>query len=361
MYINEESVRLIFVLFGAVALLISFIISVHFIKRIKNDRLKRSLYVQVGASLGFFIAFVCFGFYSHNDYHEELETLTALVFLFGGGYVLLTAILTKSRVLLLLDLSLNLEEKVEEKTRELIDANQTLKDNFAKIKEAQENALFYAEVASVGRIVGQLAHEMNSPLGGILLSVNSALQEVDSEEFHHEQIKFNLNLMKRAGEKMQRVILALSRSYGASSNVPSLIEFNSLLDDIKIVLAEAVAREGIDLKISNDVPSSTSVWGKPQEINYIATALLKYAIDLAKYSPTKMIEAVSSEEQERVRITIRSSVFLDSLNPFSVSLPRDVLQKTIEKNKGSLDLTRQNEDGTIVLYLSSRNFEVDDM
>jgi signal transduction histidine kinase len=83
------------------------------------------------------------------------------------------------------DLSLNLERKVEDRTRDLALQKQKIEAAYQELQETQSQLIEAERMASLGQLVGGIAHEINNPIAVIrahaeLLGINnqSTLQEV---------------------------------------------------------------------------------------------------------------------------------------------------------------------------------------
>ena len=71
-------------------------------------------------------------------------------------------------------------EKTEEFQRQLSASNRRLKKSLNLLKTAQEQLLQSEKLASLGRLAAGVAHELNNPLGGILLYTNILLKKLQN-------------------------------------------------------------------------------------------------------------------------------------------------------------------------------------
>ena len=65
------------------------------------------------------------------------------------------------------DLSENLEKKVEARTRDLEEQKQQIQKAYHDLQETQAQLIEAERMASLGQLVGGIAHEINNPIGAI--------------------------------------------------------------------------------------------------------------------------------------------------------------------------------------------------
>lgn len=71
------------------------------------------------------------------------------------------------------DLNQSLELRVEDRTKDLAQANQRLEENFANLKTTQNKLIQSEKMASLGSLVAGVAHELNTPIGNALTVVST--------------------------------------------------------------------------------------------------------------------------------------------------------------------------------------------
>lgn len=79
-----------------------------------------------------------------------------------------------------------LEEKVDERTKELHTKNEELVDAFKKVEESQQQLIYSEKMAALGQLVSGIAHEINTPLGAISASASNTTNNLEN---HLNQLK----------------------------------------------------------------------------------------------------------------------------------------------------------------------------
>jgi len=107
---------------------------------------------------------------SHTVEVRSRDELGALV----DSFNLMTARLREANARLM-EWGTTLEKKVEERTREL--------------REIQDHLVQSEKLASIGKLAAGIAHEINNPLGGILIYSHLVLEDTPPHRPHHENLK----------------------------------------------------------------------------------------------------------------------------------------------------------------------------
>ena len=112
-----------------------------------------------------------------------------------------------------------------------------------KLKQAREQLAQSEKLASLGQLAAGVAHEINNPLGGILLYANLILEQMDGENPFREDIKYVIEDAERCRE-IVKSLLAYSRQ---TSPIREIIQFNDLLEQSLLLIRDQAIFQNIKL------------------------------------------------------------------------------------------------------------------
>jgi PAS domain S-box-containing protein len=244
---------------------------------------------------------------------------------------------------------------LDEKHRELQAAH-------AELRRTQEELVHAAKISAVGTLVAGLSHELNNPLGVILMNAQSTLTSTDVA-FQRRSLELIVRHTKRCAQLVAR-LLDFSHKKPAERQplcVGSMIE--RVVD-----LASIRARRGdVELRIDTAGVRAADDLHIPVCIQEIETALLNLvtnALDATPRGGSVVLSANSRERDERpgleleVRDTGRGiplEVLPHVFDPFfttksvgqGTGLGLAITRRVVENHSGRVDLESGN-DGTVV-------------
>jgi len=161
-----------------------------------------------------------------------------------------------------------LEQRVEDRTRELSNTNKELRRVISERERAEEQARIHRdELAHVGRLntlgemASNLAHELNQPLTAIVGYARGCLRRLndhglDSEQLHDkivDELEKIAGQAKRGGEIIKRLRRLVSKR--ESDRV--LAQVNDCVRNIALFVGRNAAQSGINvvLELDDDLPS----------------------------------------------------------------------------------------------------------
>ncbi|MBE7636733.1 hypothetical protein GUA87_07730 [Sneathiella sp. P13V-1] len=166
------------------------------------------------------------------------------------------------------DLTLSLEQRVEERTQELLDTNASLKAEMDERKLLEEKLVQSQKMEVVGQLTGGIAHDFNNLLA--VIQGNAELLEIKADDKVNKFLRPILRATERGGELTQR-LLAFSRQQPLNTRAVDLYE---LASDLKQLLHRAMRAENdIRIEVHNDL------WSALGDAGQIENAILNLAIN----------------------------------------------------------------------------------
>jgi len=247
------------------------------------------------------------------------------------------------------------EELLETRSRELYDANETLKAAYSTLKDQKDQILQQEKLASIGLLAAGIAHEINNPVGFVKSNLQtlqdytktyveslagyknlaSAVMKADHEKYQVELSELeailersDLDYVTQDGiesileslagiQRIEEIIVNLSDFARTDSDASrTLCDINSLIDNtIKLVWNEIKYKCELE-KEFGDLPQ---IYARPGQIRQVFINILVNAAHAMETSGT--IRIVTELDGEYIAIS-----FIDS----GAGIPEGALEKLFD-------------------------------
>jgi len=206
--------------------------------------------------------------------------------------------------------SQNLEQQVDERTRDLREKNSQLEQTMRELRQTQEQLVLREKMASLGKLVAGVAHEINNPIAAVRAAADVSARAVEKiaagigEEGGklRNALKIlvdNSRTILDGSERIARIVKSL-RAFAHLDEAP----FQSDIDvraeiDSAITLLEDRLPEGIEIvRDYADVPRISCY---PAELNTAFMDLLENATEAIGDSGTITIAVHSDDAELHIR------------------------------------------------------------
>jgi two-component system NtrC family sensor kinase len=199
-----------------------------------------------------------------------------------------------------------LEERVEQKTREL--------------SGAQEEMLRVERMASIGKLAAVVAHEINNPLAGILTYSKLLKKRLSREPQPNAENISMLDLMETESRRCGEIVKNLMTFARPTSMNLEPSDLNAVIDRCVRLVQHQLTLKNIELhlNINNDLPA---VRCDPGQIEQVILALVMNAIDALPNGGNLSLTSRRESNSGGFQIEVRDD---------GVGIPREVLTKLFE-------------------------------
>jgi two-component system NtrC family sensor kinase len=244
-----------------------------------------------------------------------------------------------------------LEKKVEERTRELT--------------EMQAHLIQSEKLASLGKLAAGIAHEINNPLGGILIYSHLLLEDLDENSPHYE----NLKKIVKETSRCKDIVKGLLEFARPKEPEMSLIDINDTVERSLSIMEGQALFQNIKIKKSfaSDLPKIVADSAQLQQvfINIILNAaeamdgngVLTLSTSLngggtfieVKFSDTG--HGIKEEDKKRLFEPFFSTKEVGKGTGLGLAISYSIIQK----HKGKIEVQSQLEKGsTFIVQLPAK-------
>ena len=188
---------------------------------------------------------------------------------------------------------------------------QNLAESNEKLEKTQETLMQAEKLASIGQLAAGIAHELNNPLGVVLMYAHLLLDEYGTEE----SLKEDLKMIATQADRCKRIVSGLlhfarqNKISIETTNIPKLLEHACKL---------VIIPSNIQLKIANHMRNPIAELDKEQ-ITQVLTNLMTNAIQAMPNGGT--LTLITEDASDEIYITVEDT---------GTGIPKENLSKIFE-------------------------------
>ena len=252
--------------------------------------------------------------------------------------------------------------KLEKIQDELTDSNTELRSLVEKLRKTQNQLVQSEKLASVGQLAAGVAHELNNPLGGILLFVSMLLEKEKNDSESYNDLKKILQETERSRE-IVKGLLEFSRQ---AKIVAAVTDLNKILECTLSLLKHHVKFQNIKVE-KNLYPLLPRVFSDVGQIQQVFLNIILNAIDAMQGHGILTITTQMAAEPDYVTASIqdtgpgiKANVLHKIFDPFfttkeqgkGTGLGLAIAYGIIKKHKGDILVeTLENKGATFIIKL----------
>lgn len=257
------------------------------------------------------------------------------------------------------ELNRSLDEKVQEKTRELLEAQ-------AKLTTA-------AKMSALGEMAGGIAHEINTPLASISLLADQ-IKELVSEETSDRKIVLGMTqTIEDPVNRISSIIRGLRTfSRDGSKDRFGLVPIKQIIDNTLSLCREKFKHSSVHVQVGA-IPGDFLVHCQQVQISQVLLNLIQNAYDAVVVRQERWIKIEVERQQNLIRISITDSgagiadkISDKMFQPFFTTkdigkgsgLGLSISKGIVESHRGSLLCDRQCNNTRFILSLPTSEASV---
>jgi signal transduction histidine kinase/ActR/RegA family two-component response regulator len=188
------------------------------------------------------------------------------------------------------DLNAELESRVRERTAELEDANQRLRDEAISLAAAEETIRQMQKMEAVGQLTGGIAHDFNNMLAIIIGSLDIAKRQLHKDSTKAERFIVNAVEGAQRGAQLTSRLLAFSRQQPLR---PRSLDTNGLIRDMSELLKRSLG-ETIEL----DTVLAEDLWRTFSDGSQLESAVINLCVNSRDAMPDGGVLTVETTNVE---------------------------------------------------------------
>ncbi len=203
-----------------------------------------------------------------------------------------------------------LENRVQERTRDLVESNRMLESEIQvrrkaeqDLRQTQDDLVQAEKLAALGHISAGISHELNQPLTAIRSFSDNASKLLDRKRF--DEVRSNLGLISELTGRMAQLMKQLRTFARNAPSQKSLVSLQAVLDRSLGVLQPRFEERSVRLERAPD--DGLEVIADALRLEQVLTNILGNALDAMTESDEPAISIGIAADETEVTVTIHDS------------------------------------------------------
>ena len=176
-----------------------------------------------------------------------------------------------------------------------------------ELRRTQDELITSAKFASVGELAGQIAHEINSPLGAIVGAVELIRRSVERGKFSEDLLFKNLNAITSVVERISLITHSMrGLALSISSDESKVFPVSEMIRDAFELVKESAKRQNVNLQMG-EVSNLLCTLGNETSLSHATYCLLNSALHSVGDSKGSWIKIQVSDPGSNIEIRITDS------------------------------------------------------
>lgn len=177
----------------------------------------------------------------------------------------------------------------------------------ALLTEIRENEAL-KKWSSVGQMAGGIAHEVNTPLTAMILTLEGLLDRVESDDV--EKIKSDVHKLIHTSRKIENIVRSLRMLTMTGGHFQrDEVSLFDIVISAKNEFEEVFREKQVDFAYMYNIQSSGKVWGSASALKHVLTNLVKNAVEAIEVNDdldAKWIKILLVENKTEYKILVQN-------------------------------------------------------
>ena len=195
-----------------------------------------------------------------------------------------------------------LEARVAERTAELQHANETLRDEMADRKRAEDvlrgaqaELAHVTRVMTMGEMVATIAHEINQPLTGVVTNAEACLRWLDGESPNLDEARDAVRRIARDGNRAGGVIAQLRALLKKADPHMAPLDVRSVIEDAIGLVQSELRNENVSLRFEFAADLPPVMADRIQLEQVILNLMLNGIEAMSESEPSRRVLAITAQ------------------------------------------------------------------
>ena len=265
-----------------------------------------------------------------------------------------------------------LELRVEERTAELREANETLKERGEALQKVQTELAHVTRVMTLGELTASIAHEVNQPLAAIVTNGNATLRWLAGSTPNLYEARQAIERIIKDSYRASEVITRIRSFVKKGEPRNDLVDLNEVIVEVIALTQNQARRNHVSLnrQLRNDLPL---VHGDRVQLQQVILNLIVNGLEAITKSEDGVRElTVSSNQDDASNVIVAvsdSGEGLDQTNverlfdaffttkPDGMGMGLAICRTIIEAHGGRIWATANTPKGAVFQFTLSTNAE----
>lgn len=240
-----------------------------------------------------------------------------------------------------------------------------VKNRALQLTKAQEQLWEANKLASLGRMVGSIAHEINNPLSIISLYNESIQNQAQADKMNSSQIIQQTTNIEKVIARISRITASLRKVARDSKQAEKQkVELSTIIQDTIALCADALTKARIQFSLHMH-PQPIYIDCNSIEISQVIINVLNNAIDAVELLDKKEIKLTVTTDNKTVKIEISDSGKIDPsiisqiMDPFFTTKPigkgtglgLSISRSIVENHNGKLFVDPKSENTKFIIEI----------